>query len=342
MAVLPTITKVWTQMLTTGVPGSRIVFSSTLNVMQEFAFRLKDFLCASSSASVKYSLLWSASGGTGPTNAADHTDRIVNAAAWTPRATTGAASQAWYIVTGGQGEQIMIAFQGATDDVCRISYSPGGLFALAGTTNNQPTASDEQVLLSATSVVNSPPSSADRILHVWARDDAKGFRCVIAQNSTMAGPLFFVEEFQFGLSGVPNVTILPVTGGAYISGLLGATNLAGAFSTNQGGMLVRTRVSSVNFNCQSGFTMETGNGSTSLPAVFSVAQELHGGVFVPYPLGIAGYTNGSKGRMGNMIDMWCVNPSGLLFGDGFGNSYQFMQLFSLLWPNPSNQQPTIA
>jgi len=342
MAVLPTITKVWTQMLTAGVPGSRIVFTTVLNTMQEVAFRLKDFLCASSSASVKYTLLWSASGGTGPTNAADHTDRIVNAAAWTPQATTSAASQAWYIVTGGQGEQIMVAFQGASNDVCRISYSPGGLFALAGTTNNQPTASDELVLLSATSVVNAPSSSADRILHVWARDDAKGFRCMIAQNNAMAGPLFFVEEFQYGLSGVSNVSILPVTGGVYASGLLGASSLGGSFTANQGGMLVKTRVSSINFSCQSGFTLETGGGATSLPAVFSAAQELHGGVFVPYPLGIAGFTTGSKGRMGNMIDMWCVNPQGLLFGDGFGNSYQFVQMFSLLWPNPSNQQPTIA
>lgn len=339
---LPTITKVWAQLLTAGIPGSRISFTTLLNTMQEFAFRLKDFLCASSSASVKYTLLWSASGGVGPTNAADHTDRILNAAAWTPRATVAAASQAWYVLTGGQGEQVLITFQGATDDVCRISYSSGGLFVLAGTTNNQPTATDELVLLSAVSIVNSPSSSADRILHVWARDDGKGFRCAIFQNSAMAGPLFFVEEFSYGLSGVPNVTVLPVTGGAYATGLLGATNLAGSFTPNQSGMLVRTRVSSVNFNCQSGFAMETCNGTTSTPAAFSSPQELHGGTFVPYPLGIVGLTTGSKGRLGNMIDMWCVNPSGLALGDGFGNSYQFVQMFSLLWPNPSNQQPTIT
>src|SRR5262245_20319881 len=174
---LPVIQKTWRQLLTAGTPGSRVPFVSVLDTMQQVIFRIKDYLCNSSGATTKYTVLWSSSGGTGPTNANDHTDRLTSPTAWTPPATAATASQAWVVLVGGSGEQILFAFQGATDDVMRVAYSPGGLYTLAATTTNQPTATDEQLVIggASNSIVNNA-TSTDRILHLWVRDDGKGFR----------------------------------------------------------------------------------------------------------------------------------------------------------------------
>ena len=335
---LPTITETWVQLLTTGTPGARIAFVSVVDTMQQFAFRLKDFLISGSTAATKYTLKWSASGGTGPSGAGDATDRITSAATWTPRATVAAASQAWYLLTGALGEQILVAFQGASDDICRISFSPTGAFALAGTTTHQPTATDEQVILSATSVVNAT-ASADRILHIWARDDAKGFRVGLFRSSVITAPVFGVEEFISGATSPASVPV-PVWGFAFTSATLTSTTLNGGYAANSRGGLCRTLVSAVGFSAQIRFMIE-GDSGTSALATYTFQPEAQGSGFAAYPLSMHSVTTGSRGRWGIPIDWWCCSPSGVAEGDGFGDSYQFVQMGAALWPNPSNTAPTI-
>ncbi len=336
---LPTIVKTWKQLLTTGTPGSRITFVSVLDTMQNFAFKLKDGLIGGLGATTDYTLKWTSSGGVGPTNSSDNTDRLPNAAAWTPRATVAAASQAWFVVTGAFGEQILVAFQGASDDICRISFSPGGLFVLAGTTTHQPTATDEQVVLSVTSVVNST-ASGDRILHIWARDDAKGFRVAIFRSGAVTAPIFGVEEFTSGATA-PAVITPPLMGFAWSSGNIATSNLHGTFSGNARGCVIRTTVSSVAFNAQCEFMTECNSVQSAIDR-YTFQPELQGAGYAPYLFGIHSNTTGTRGRAGNPIDWWGVGPAGFAAGDGFGTSYQFVHLGAFLWPNPSNVAPTIA
>ncbi len=337
---LPTIVKTWRQLLTAGTPGARVTFSSVLDTTQQVAFRTKDFLCNGSGATKKYTVLWSSSGGTGPSSASDHTDRITSPGSWTPRAATAAAPQAWVVLVGGLGEQILLAFQGASDDVMRVAFSPGGLYALASSTSNQPTASDEQLVIGggSISIVNAA-TSGDRILHLWARDDAKGARFALYRTGALAGPVWFIEEFVSGCT--PPAAVKPaVCGGGFLPGVMTAAGLTASGAVNSGAVSVRTTVASTAFNAVCFLGCE-GFGVSNAPAAYTSPPEAQGGGFTPYPLAIHSLTPGSKGRWGNLIDMWIVSPAGMLPGDGFGTSYQFHQVNALLWPNPANTPPTI-
>lgn len=285
-------------------------------------------------------MLWSASGGTGPSGVNDHTDRITSPATWTPRAASAAASQAWVILVGGQGEQILMSFQGATDDVMRVAVSPGGLYVLAGNTANQPTAVDEQLVIGGgnTSIVN-PATTADRILHVWARDDAKGFRVALYRTAALAGPVWFVEEFIPGCT--PPAAVTPaVCGGGFLASSTTAGGLSSTGTVNEAAVSIRTTVASAPFNAVCFIGCE-GFGGSNAPASYTSPPEAQGSGFTPYPLSLHSITTGTKGRWGNLIDMWIVSPAGMLPGDGFGASYQFHQVNALLWPNPANTPPTI-
>lgn len=343
---LPTIQKTWRQLLTGANPGGRVPFVSVLDTMQQVAFRIKDFLCNSSGATTRYTVLWSASSGTGPTSASDHTDRIGSAASWTPRATSAAASQAWVVLVGAMGEQILLAFQGNTDDVMRVAFSPGGQYQLAATTSNQPTAADEQLVVGGTtsSIVNSA-TSGDRILQLWVRDDGKGFRVALYRTSALAGPVWFIEEFATGCT--PPAAVTPaVCGGGYVPGQLTANNITALPAVNTSAIVIRTTVASAPFNalcsmgCE-GFGAPATPNNLSAPAQYVTPPEAQGLGFAPYPLSIHSTTTGTRGRWGNLIDMWLLQPSGLAVGDGFGASYQFHQVNALLWPNPANQAPII-
>lgn len=343
---LPTIIATWKQLLTTGTPGARVSFVSLLDTMQQTLFRVKDFLCNGSAATTKYSVLWTASNGTGPTNSNDHTDRWTSAATITPRGTSAGVSQAWAVLTDGNGAQILLAFQGASDDICRISFSPGALFTLAGTTNQQPTATDEQVILSTTSVVGAT-ASGDRILQVWASDDAKMFRVAIFRAGVVVAPVWGVELFTSGMTA-PAAATPCVWGFAFSDGNLavGTTALSAAWSANARGGLVQTTVSSIKYSCQTQMAIESANLAGTYgpaPQQYTYQPELQGAGFAPYPIALH-TTNqtGSRGRLGNLIDWWCVSPASVADGDGFGTSYQFIQMGSVLWPNPSAQAPTIT
>jgi hypothetical protein len=91
---------------------------------------------------------------------------------WTSAAvgplTRGAAAanpQSWAIMQNADGVQVLFAYQGATDDIARISMSQGGLFVLAGTTTHQPTATDEVIASTAATVINAT-ASADRVMSI--------------------------------------------------------------------------------------------------------------------------------------------------------------------------------
>jgi hypothetical protein len=337
---LPTITKNWRQLLTAGTPGARVTFTSVLDTMQQVAFRIKDFLCNGSGATTKYTVLWSSSGGTGPSAVTDHTDRITSPATWTPRATTAGATQAWVVLVGGQGEQILLSFQGATDDVMRVGMSPSGLYVLAGNTSNQPTAVDEQLVIGGSniSMVN-VATTGDRILHLWARDDAKGFRVALYRTGALAGPVWFVEEFISGCT--PPAAVTPaVCGGGFLPGSTTAGALTSTALVNQSAVSIRATVATSQFSTVCFIGCE-GFGNSNAPASYTTPPEAQGGGFTPYPLSLHSITAGAKGRWGNLIDMWIVSPAGMVPGDGFGTSYQFHQVNALLWPNPANTPPII-
>jgi hypothetical protein len=137
-----------------------------------------------------WTVKWTSDGVTGPASAADHTDRIVSNAAASVRAAVAAAPQSYTVLTNADGVDFMFTFQGATDDVIRISYSIGGLFTLAGTTTHQPTATDETVFCQGNSVVNGT-AGLDRVMTIWAADDGTAWTNLLWRNNVFQTALGF-------------------------------------------------------------------------------------------------------------------------------------------------------
>lgn len=82
--------------------------------------------------------------------------------------TIGAAAgnpQSWALLANADGVQILFAYQGATADIARISMSQAGLYALAGTVTHQPTAADECLMTTGSSIINAT-ASADRVMSI--------------------------------------------------------------------------------------------------------------------------------------------------------------------------------
>ena len=176
---LPTVTQTWTFSV-----NNTITFVTVLGTMQAYARALKDFLKTTMGYTVKGSC-------TVATGAMDGVDRWSADLDVTPQGATAGVAQAWFVLTDGNGCDICMAYQGASSDVFRLSFSPGGLFVAAGTPANQPTATDEQVIASVQSIVNAT-ASANRRYHFMATTDKKMFRAIV--NRSSAGVSFWGVE----------------------------------------------------------------------------------------------------------------------------------------------------
>lgn len=182
----PITTKLWSIS-----PNNRLTYPGTLaGVMGWWAFTNKTRLLSAS-----WTLVWSSNGTTGPTNSGDNTDRILSASDFGVRATVAASPQSWFLVENSDGVQLLFTFQGATDDVARVSMSPGGLYTLAGTTTHQPTATDE-LLTSALSSVVGTSTGEDRIAHIWTADDSSAWRCVVYGSGVLRSCLTLDETVR--------------------------------------------------------------------------------------------------------------------------------------------------
>ncbi len=144
---------------------------------------------------------WTCDGVTGPTGAGDTTNRLLTKANCTVQGAAAGNAQCYFVVTDGDGSQLGIFYQGATADVIRIAYSPGGLYVLAGTTTNQPTATDE-VVLSAGNTIIGATASADRVLQIWTTTGCKNWSCAIFRQNAIVNVLGIEKVNDIASTGV--------------------------------------------------------------------------------------------------------------------------------------------
>lgn len=334
---VPAIVKTWAQLLTTGTPGVRIPYVSLIDASQNSAYIAKSLLLANGGT-----VVWSASAGTGPASSSDHTDRIVNAAAFTPRATIAAASQAWVVILDGNGGQLLICFQGATDDIYRISYSHTAAFTLAGTTNQQPTAADELVMTAATTMVGST-TSQDRIVHGICTTDCKSYRFTVLRAGAIVGQVWHVETFTPNVIAPATVPLAVVVGGQTPAGVAASGTFFGTYTASTIGMLCRTVISSVQRLVQCCFSTIC---SAGIPITSNTSgttkAELQGGTgFLPWPLWLVSQFASGQGLLGQLIDMYAAAPTSFVVGSGLGDQW-WIQVGVMLWPNPSNVAWTLT
>lgn len=151
----------------------RNAYVSLADMTGWFLFENKNAMLAAG-----WTVKFTCDGTTGPSGSGDTTDRWLAKADAATRGANAASAQSYAVMQSADGVQVLLTFQGASDDIARISYSNSGVFTLAAPSTNQPTASDEIVVSNANSVVSSA-TPGDRVMTIWCSDDATQWSHVI-------------------------------------------------------------------------------------------------------------------------------------------------------------------
>lgn len=326
---LPTKLRTWIQS-----PFNRITFVSLLDTMQRYLHGVKTFL-----KSHGYTVKGSASAGTG---AMDGVDRWTASSDVTPRATTAAASQAWIILVDAAGVEILLAYQGGSDDIMLQAICADGVgFAAAGTPSNQPTSINMQTVSSSLSVIGNT-ASGDRLWSGWVDSTSKMCRFGIASAGVWVGRLWGVEHFAPAVSAPSSIPI-PSWGFSL------ATPIANfVFSASTAGR-ARTVVSSTSRLCACIIGAEYFGIDTFCDNIKAPAQ---GGVgYLMYALSLGTTTAGAEGKLGNLEDWWAMQintTTGAVPGDTMG-TLDFIHMGTsgngrgaLWWPHNGTTTPVMT
>ncbi len=301
---VPTITQTWTTSF-----NNRFVFLTTSvnkDVMANFVVSLKNFL----KTTMGYTVKGSSNGSTG---GMDGVDRITSASAWQTRQNSSTLAISWLVLTDGAGIDWCFSYNSSSDDIIRITHSPGGVYLAASTATFQPTAVDEcfNVIPGASFLnTNGGNNSVDRVWHFWSSSDKKMWRAVLHKGGTLL-TYIYGEKYSSALVS-PASTIL--TTGATVGAVQGWNDLffgtAGQNSGyNSNNILADARVhangldvnAKVTFGGEfSGGGMTTGNIADKPALQGGVGQLLQ-----PWMMG--GVTAGSDGKLGSMYDIWTTN-----------------------------------
>lgn len=288
MAFPPTSLKSWAAGM---LVNQRITFSSLLTTLGTYVVGITNQLIAKG-----YTCSGSCNGTTG---AMDGVNRCTTAGNFATRATIAGASQSWIVVKAANNVQTLITYQGASDDIARVSCSPGGLFVAAGTPAQQPTATDELVISTVTLI--GATASADRVFSVWVDSTANMWRAAIFRQNVMIGGVIGVELFDS--SALVGVTCSPsVYGFFHVDAQSGTmTNRQGGYATGAGarGGLCRT---SGNVQTQLGGGVHVGNASFTNDS--GILLTANGSVYATRPCALWSISTGCFGHVGDRIDWY--------------------------------------
>lgn len=300
-------------------PCNRIAFTSLLQTMGAYVFEVTTFLLANG-----YTCKGSS---TGAAAAMDATNRITTSTSFNTRAANTTTAQSWIVFVGGNGENILITYTGAADDVCRISFSPGGLMTVAGTATFAPTATDECVITLSTTVIGAT-ASGDRLWSGWIDSQAKLCRFAICRSAVFVS-CWGVELVSSTVGGAIAFTP-PIWGFSYDrSGIYyaggGSNGVCATFTASTRGGRARANAIVGDF----GGGAEFHNFAV---AEASLQPTLQGGGYIIKPLSIWGVTASCNGKLGNRIDWWGGRDgSAIVDGDIYGNG-EFITFNGTLWP----------
>lgn len=303
--------------------NNRITYASLNDLMASLGYGIKNFLVATMGFTVKYTC----DGTTGPTSSSDHTDRLASKANFTTRGAANNNAQSFWVITDASGADWMLTYQGGSDDQARISYSKGGLFLPAGTANQQPTATDEEIISSSTSLVGTA-TSADRVYSMMASSDKKSFRVFVYRSNLLVGAAWSIESCT---STVNSPAVLsPAMIGTFTTTFAAATYFNGSQQIG----VARPVVSSVDKDIQ----LNAGIESPSSQYVDGINCELQGSAGgLIYPMSAWSTNSGARGKLCNMID-WHKDANSKADGDLTTDKFWIHLSFSasnatgVLWP----------
>lgn len=306
--------------------NNRITYTSLVVTMRTLLFQLKTFLKANG-----YTVIGSSDGVTATpagliTPANDGVDRWLTATNAGVRGASASAVQSWIVLRDGNGVDILLTYQGASDDICYISFSPGNRYTAQATNTFQPTATDEQVITTGVTLIAT--NMDDRIWHGWVARDATAFRLVTARASTIIGA-WGVENILSAVR-LPVIFSPPVVGFGY-----NRNGLLNVFSTytpsTQGGRALVT-AASLPVSATLGGGLETALAATTLSTFWPVHPELQGGNLRNVtPLSWWTTTVNARGKLGQRIDWWLGAASTADDGAAY-NLRQYINIAGNIWP----------
>lgn len=322
---LPTIQRTWTY-----DTNNRITYTSLVQVMRELLFSYKEFLKLNG-----YTVVGSSDGTSADMAGSDFWVSATNAGI---RGASAATVQSWIVLQAANGIRILMTYQGATDDVCRLSFSHN-VYTLAGTPTHQPTTVDEQILTTTASHIGSE-TSGDRLWHGWVDSTDTMFRFAVAR-AGISRSCWGVEvsEDKTDPGSITWDGTWGWHGTSATSGFFGAASsinqlilyAAAGVSTK----VARPLVSSTPINCQCFLGVETYGADGTL--WMNVQPELQGVLGYPIrPLFLGSNTTGGRGKLAHLYDWWAGRSTGSNANDAdvYGAN-QFIQLAGtsgLVWP----------
>lgn len=312
---LPTKAKTWTTSAC-----NRTATGVLLTNMQELLYRFKVQILAMSGVTVKGSC-------NQVTGTMDGTDR------WTGptdilRGGSATSAQSWIVLDCANmgGAEFLITYWGAGggDQNCNIAFSPGGNYALAGTSTHKPTATDE-IIIQSTGLGGN--GVLDRLWTSMVASDGTGFFFLVAKSGAW--------ESCTGLQLVTTRVLAPSTHSPAVVGFsFGSvvspatfagwgTSTAGSRVTPSGGAATNVALF---FGAEGYKTSIAGSLQTSV-------CELQGSAHQIYPVSVWSETALCRGPVGNLVDIWAgnVNASD---GDTYPNDATrlFVQVNDLILP----------
>ena len=223
---------------------------------------------------------WTCDGVTGPTGAGDTTNRLLTKANCTVQGAAAGNAQCYFVVTNADGVQVAIFNQGATGDIIRIAYSPGGLYTLASPTTQQPTAIDE-VVVAATSVIGAT-ASADRVLQIWTTTGCKNWSCAILRQNAIVNIVGIERTYNIASAGVFSP---PYVGYRYTSASRDSLPgmLLGGISNSAIGVAAFTGTCARIFTASTSRLVRIGGGEISLPSISGNSSQVAGTTLSAFP-----------------------------------------------------------
>ena len=324
--------------------NNRVSYTSLNQTAREVMFLIKNRL-----KTAGYTVKGSS---TGIDGAMDGVDRWITATNALTRGLTTVTPVSWIVLTDGNGADILFAYVGATDDAWSIGVSHAGDYVAAATATFKPTSANAQELSSFFSPVKSlvgTETSGDRIVHLWLRPLARGFRAMVMRAGT--GKLAFGVDQHVPETYAPSVSVS--TGHGFcidLANLDGGNNNSSldpaAASTSQAfRVVVRTNQSTRLASCSRifeavGGTVTGTGGEWATGTTF--APELQGTGFMLRKIGLWSNLAGARGRVGTHEDWWVGRTTGAADGDTYGNR-EFVVINAdagLVWP--WNGTPSVA
>ncbi len=258
--------------------------------------------------------------------------------------TTSAVS--WMVLTDGNGCNIVLSFVGATGDIARISFSPTGVTAVAGTSTFTPTSSDEIVLFTGVSLITNS-TTQDRVLYVWVDSEAKSMRTCCFSSNAVTNGTWGVELVNANRT---TMTFSPaVWGFAFIAANLALTSslFFAAYVVNQNGGQARINGTTTSLGCGAEM-FASANAQVFAGNVKPELQQASG--ICMFPVMIGSTTATRQGPCASLYDVWTgkfANLTGGCIVDVIYPGGQWIQICgssngSIVWPWDGTTIPQAA